>query len=32
MREQENPFVKKTEMKLKTFIKEKALRDFFSIA
>jgi glycosyltransferase involved in cell wall biosynthesis len=32
MREQENPFVKKTEMKLKTFIKEKALRDFFSTA
>lgn len=32
MREQENPFIKKTEMKLKNFIKEKALRDFFSTA
>jgi glycosyltransferase involved in cell wall biosynthesis len=32
MREQENPFVKKTEMKLKQFIKEKGLRDFFSSA
>lgn len=32
MREQENPFVKKTDMKLKTFIKEKPLRDFFSTA
>ncbi len=32
MREQENAFIKKTDMKLKTFIKEKALRDFFSTA
>lgn len=32
MREQENPFVKKSDMKLKQFIKEKALRDFFSSA
>lgn len=32
MREQENPFIKKTDMKLKTFIKEKALRDFFANA
>jgi glycosyltransferase involved in cell wall biosynthesis len=32
MREQENPFIKKTDMKLKNFIKEKALRDFFSMA
>jgi hypothetical protein len=32
MREQENPFVKKTDMKLKTFIKEKTLRDFFTNA
>jgi glycosyltransferase involved in cell wall biosynthesis len=32
MREQENPFIKKTEMKLKNFIKEKALRDFFATA
>jgi hypothetical protein len=27
-----NPFVKKTDMKLKTFIKEKDLRDFFASA
>jgi hypothetical protein len=32
MREQENPFIKKTDMKLKNFMKEKALRDFFSTA
>ena len=32
MRDQENPFVKKTDMKLKTFIKEKQLRDFFANA
>lgn len=32
MREQENPFIKKTDMKLKIFIKEKNLRDFFSAA
>jgi hypothetical protein len=27
-----NPFVKKTDMKLKTFIKDKELRDFFATA
>jgi glycosyltransferase involved in cell wall biosynthesis len=32
MREQENPYVKKTDMKIKTFIKEKNLRDFFTTA
>ena len=32
MRDQENPFIKKTDMKLKHFIKEKNLRDFFSTA
>ncbi len=32
MREQETPFVKKTDMKLKTFIKEKELREFFQSA
>ena len=32
MRDQENQFVKKTDMKIKTFIKEKALRDFFTSA
>ena len=35
LREQENPFIKKTEMKLKTFMKEKnekILRDFFANA
>ena len=32
MREQENNFVKKTEMKLKAFIKEKEIRDFFASA
>ena len=32
MREQENPFVKKTDMKLKTFIKEKEIREFFTSA
>lgn len=32
MREQENQFVKKTDMKLKNFIKEKDLRDFFASA
>jgi glycosyltransferase involved in cell wall biosynthesis len=32
MRDQENGFVKKTDMKLNTFIKEKNLRDFFSSA
>ena len=32
MRDQENQFVKKTDMKLKQFIKEKSLRDFFSSA
>jgi glycosyltransferase involved in cell wall biosynthesis len=32
MREQENPFVKKTDMKIKTFIKEKEIREFFANA
>jgi glycosyltransferase involved in cell wall biosynthesis len=32
LREQENPFVHKTSMKLKDFIKEKALREFFASA
>jgi hypothetical protein len=35
LREQENPFIKKTEMKLKAFLKEKnekELRDFFANA
>jgi glycosyltransferase involved in cell wall biosynthesis len=32
MRDQENPFIKKTEMKLKAFIKEKELREFFTHA
>lgn len=32
MREQQNPFVKKTSMKLKDFIKDKVLRDFFASA
>jgi hypothetical protein len=35
LREQENPFIKKTEMKLKTFIKEKnekEMREFFANA
>ncbi len=31
-RENPSPFVKKTDMKLKTFIKEKAIRDFFASA
>ena len=32
LREQENPFVNKTTMKLKDFIKDKELRDFFATA
>jgi glycosyltransferase involved in cell wall biosynthesis len=32
MREQENAFVKKTDMKLKAFIKEKEIREFFASA
>jgi glycosyltransferase involved in cell wall biosynthesis len=32
LREQENPFIKKTSMKLKDFIKEKDLREFFASA
>lgn len=32
MREMENPFVKKTDMNLKAFIKEKELREFFATA
>jgi hypothetical protein len=32
MRETENMFVKKTSMKVKDFIKEKNLREFYSIA
>lgn len=32
MREQENQFMKKTDMKLKNFIKEKSLREFFALA
>jgi glycosyltransferase involved in cell wall biosynthesis len=32
MREQESPFMKKTDMKLKTFIKEKEIREFFASA
>lgn len=32
MREQESPYMKKTDMKLKTFIKEKELREFFTNA
>jgi hypothetical protein len=32
MREVENPVVKKTNMKIKDFIKEKYLRDFYSEA
>lgn len=32
LREEPNPFVKKTEMKLKQFIKDKKLRDFYATA
>jgi len=32
MREQENPFVKKTSFKIKDFVKNKTLRDFYSNA
>ncbi len=32
MRDQENQFVRKTDMKLKTFIKEKEIREFFTNA
>jgi glycosyltransferase involved in cell wall biosynthesis len=32
MREQENPYIKKTDMKIKTFIKEKEIREFFANA
>ncbi len=32
MRDQENQFIKKTDMKIKTFIKEKEIREFFANA
>ena len=32
MREQESPYMKKTDMKLKAFIKEKGIREFFASA
>lgn len=32
LREQENPFIKKTSMKLKDFMKDKEIRDFFATA
>ena len=32
MREQENPFVKKTSMKLRDFIKDSSIREFYATA